>query len=142
MAMSDTTFDRSILGFEAARLLEALLERVDESGRAQVPTTVLLKASCLTQGALIRARNELTQGGLLRTEPGFSANGLRGANVYAVNLGLLEPTSASTMEGESGQNRASEPQSTASPAPSGLREASSEGQPSRKGFLARMFRRS
>jgi hypothetical protein len=76
--MTDVTFDRSVLGYEAGKLLEALLDRVDGAGRAQVPTTALLKASGLTQGALVRARTELTQRGLLRTEPGFSANGLRG----------------------------------------------------------------
>lgn len=142
MAMSDTTFDRNILGSEAAKLLEVLLERADEAGRAQMPTTTLLKASGLTQGALVRARNALTQHGLLRTEPGFSTNGLRGANVYALNLVALGPTSTPVHEGESDQNRASEPQSAASPASSRLREASSEGQSPRKGFLARLLRRS
>lgn len=142
MAMSNTTFDRNILGSEATKLLEALLERADEVGRAQVPTTALLKASGLTQGALVRARNALTQHGLMRTEPGFSANGLQGANVYILSDGLLAPSSTSIPEGESGQNRASEPQKTAPPAPSGLRVASS-GEPSaRKGFLVRLFRRS
>lgn len=140
--MTDTTFDRSSLGFEAVRLLEALLERADDAGRAQVPTTALLKASGLTQGSLMRARNELTRNGLLRTESGFSANGLRGANVYTLNLGALEPASTSISGGESGQKRTSEPQNEASPAASVVRDASSDEPPARTGFLARLLRRS
>lgn len=140
--MSDMTFDRSILGSEAGKLLETLLERADETGKAQVPTTALLKASGLTQGALMRARNELTRNSLLRTEPGYSANGLRGANVYALNLGLLERTSTSIPGSESGQNRAGEVQSATSSAASTVQGDSEAGQSPRKGFLGRMFRRS
>lgn len=84
------TFDRSALGHEAARLLEDLLGRVNEVGRTQVPTSTLLGSTKLTQGGLMRARNELTRHQLLRTEPGFSDNGLRGPNVYVLNMCALE----------------------------------------------------
>jgi hypothetical protein len=88
------TFDRSVLGHEAVRLLEELLKRVNEVGRTQVPTSVLLGSTKLTQGGLTRARGELVRHQLLRTEPGFSANGLRGPNVYVLNMCLLEPPCA------------------------------------------------
>lgn len=91
--MSENTFDRSSLGFEAVKLLEILLEHVNEIGRAQVPTSVLLKKSGLTQGALVRGRAELTRQSLLRVEPGFSSSGLRGANVYVLNMLAVEPSS-------------------------------------------------
>lgn len=66
--MSENTYDRSALGHEAGKLLDALLKHVNEIGRAQVATSTLLKDSGLTQGALVRARAELTRNGLLRTE--------------------------------------------------------------------------
>lgn len=84
------TFDRSVLSHEGVRLLEELLERVNEVGRTQVPTSTLLGATRLTQGGLTRARGELVRHQLLRTEPGFSANGLRGPNVYVLNMCVLE----------------------------------------------------
>jgi hypothetical protein len=140
--MTDATFDRSVLGYEAGKLLEALLDRVDDAGRAQVPTTVLLKASGLTQGALVRARNELTQRGLLRTEPGFSANGLRGANIYALNLRLLGDGSSDVPDGESGQNRTGDLPSSTGPATSLDSATSTEGGEGRRGLLSRLFRRS
>lgn len=139
--MTDTTFDRSVLGFEAAKLLETLLERVDDTGQAQVPTTALLKASGLTQGALVRARTELTQHGLLRTEPGFSANGLRGANVYFVNTAALEATSSGVLGDEAGQNRTGIPQAILPPAGSQVRSDSDEGNQVRRGWFSRLFRR-
>lgn len=103
--MNEGTFDRDSLGFEAAKLLDVLLEHVDDDGRAQIPTATLLEESGLTQGALIRARTELTREVLLRTEPGFSASGLRGANVYVLNMTVLDPPSetvrtAGTLEAE------------------------------------------
>jgi hypothetical protein len=139
--MTDATFDRSVLGYEAGKLLETLLDRVNDAGRAQVPTTVLLKASGLTQGALVRARTELTQRGLLRTEPGFSANGLRGANIYALDLRLLGGGSSDVPAGESGQNRTANPLSPATPAPSPSSAASSEGVGERRSLFSRLFRR-
>lgn len=140
--MSDTTFDRSILGFEAARLLETLLERAGEDGRAQISTAALQKASGLTQGALIRARTELTQHGLLRTESGFSANGLRGANVYSLDLVALGPVSSVLPDGEPVQNRTHEASVTPLPGASELRSASEGGDRARSGFFSRLFRRS
>jgi hypothetical protein len=140
--MTDVTFDRSILGYEAGKLLETLLDRVDGAGRAQVPTTALLKASGLTQGALVRARTELTQRGLLRTEPGFSVNGLRGANIYALDLRLLGGGSSDVPGGESGQNRTGDLPSSTTPATSSGSATSTEDGGARKGFLSRLFRRS
>jgi|SRR5690606_989321 len=140
--MSDTSFDRSVLGFEAAQLLQALLEKAGEDGRAQVPAADLMKASGLTQGALLRARTELTQRGLLTAERGYSANGLRVANVYTVNRTALGLVSSTVPTGESGQNRAAEVPITRQPADSQVRTDSSEPRAERKGLLARIFRRS
>ncbi|AXH66267.1 hypothetical protein SEA_SATIS_106 [Streptomyces phage Satis] len=123
--MSEPTFDRNVLSNEAGRLLTALLGQINEIGRAQVGTAVLLKESGLTQGALVRARTELTQQGLLRTEPGFSSSGLRGANVYVLNMTVLDPPSASILEDETGRTDADDsstpghPVSGEVPAPSG-----------------------
>lgn len=109
MGMGENTFDRSVLGFEAAKLLEILLEHVNESGRAQVASSDLLGKSGLTQGALVRARAELVREGLLRVEPGFSASGLRGANVYALNLTVIEPPSARLPDLGTSKESAEEP---------------------------------
>jgi hypothetical protein len=91
--MGENIFDRSVLGFEAAKLLKVLLEHVNEIGRAQVASSDLLRGSGLTQGALVRARAELVRESLLRVEPGFSASGLRGANVYVLNMTVIDPPS-------------------------------------------------
>lgn len=139
--MTDTTFDRDVLGSEAAKLLEALLEHVGDEGQGQVSTATLVKASGLTQGGLVRARTELTQHGLLRTEPGFSANGLRGANVYLVNLAALGLASPQVSEGESDQNRTEISDADPSPAQSAVRTASSEQNQVRPGLFSRLFRR-
>lgn len=123
--MSESIFDRSILSGEAVKLLDVLLRHANDIGRVQVPSSVLLKESGLTQGALVRARAELTRASLLRTEPGFSSSGLRGANVYVLNMAVIEPSSASASEGESGRIEAEEPNVPAHlvsgevPAPSG-----------------------
>lgn len=101
--MDGNAFDRSFLGSEAVRLLDVLLKHVNEIGRAQVPLTLLLKESDLTQGALMRARTELTRANLLRTEPGFSSSGLRGANVYVLNMPVIEPSSVQVPGDESGR---------------------------------------
>lgn len=140
--MTDTTFDRSVLGSEAARLLEALLETVGDTGQAQVSTPVLLKASGLTQGAFVRARTELTRHGLLRSEPGFSANGLRGANVYTLNLAALGVTSSAVSGGESIQNRTSSGPVVPSPADPATSPASKGDDATKTGFFSRLFRRS
>src|SRR5690606_41398213 len=101
--MGENIFDRSVLGSEATKLLDVLLDHVNEIGRAQVATSTLQKESGLTQRALVRARTELTQASLLRTEPGFSPSGLRGANVYVLNMTPLEPASIQTSEAEPGR---------------------------------------
>lgn len=88
--MTTSAFDRSALSHEARKLLEALLGASD-IGRAQIPASRLREDSGLTEGALIRARSELTRNKLLRTEPGVSANGLRGANVYVLDMLTLDP---------------------------------------------------
>lgn len=91
--MSESTFDRSVLGFEAAKLLEVLLDHVDGIGRAQVSGAVLLRETGLTQGALVRARAELIRESLLSVATGFSASGLRGANVYTLNMTVIDDPS-------------------------------------------------
>lgn len=139
--MSEATFDRTTLGNEAHRLLEALLTYVGEDGRAQVGTAALQEASGLTQGGLVRARNELTQHRLLCTETGYSANGLRGANVYILSLLVLGSASTEVPEGESGQNGTGDPLSELAPALTSVLEASSESASPRRGFLDRVFRR-
>lgn len=101
--MGESIFDRSALGHEAGKLLNVLLDHVNEIGRAQVASSALLKETGLTQGALVRARGELTRSGLLRVEPGFSGSGLRGANVYVLNMTAIEPPSTSILEDETGR---------------------------------------
>ena len=124
--MDASTFDRNSLGFEAAKLLDVLLEHVNEIGRAQVPTYALLKETGLTQGALVRARSELTRESLLRTEPGFSSSGLRGANVYVLNMTVLDPPSEELPEPGSLEGEAEEP-SAGLPDPDGVMEPASTG---------------
>lgn len=134
-------FDRTTLTREASALLDALLSFVNEVGRTQVPTSTLLGHTGLTQGSLMRARGELARHGLLRTEPGFSASGLRGANVYTLNLCKLDPSFGASLEGESGQKRASHSAPTSRPAMEPL-PTPSRGRHARPGWLARLFRRS
>lgn len=123
--MTDDIFDRSTLGREAGKLLETLLTHVNEIGRAQASSTALLKSSGLTQGALVRARSELVRSGLLRVEPGLSSSGLRGANVYVLNMAVLEPSSTEILEDETGRIDADDSEAPAHlvsgevPAPSG-----------------------
>jgi len=106
--MSANAFDRTALSNEAGKLLDTLLGHVNEIGRAQVPSPVLARESGLTQGAMVRARAELTRACLLRTEPGFSSSGLRGANVYVLNMSVIEPSSSEVPEGETGRTHAEE----------------------------------
>lgn len=123
--MSANAFDRTALSNEAEKLLDALLVHVNEIGRAQIPSSVLSKESGLTQGAMLRARAELTRACLLRTEPGFSSSGLRGANVYVLNMPVIEPSSTAILEDETGRIDTDEPESAGHlvsgevPAPSG-----------------------
>lgn len=137
--MSERIFDRKVLSQEAGKLLDVLLEHVNEIGRAQVASSALLKETGLTQGALVRARTELTQQALLRTEPGFSASGLKGANVYVLNMTALEPASTPNPEDETGRIKAEEPVGAGHlvsgevPAPSGRHRSE------RKGLLRRIF---
>lgn len=139
--MSANAFDRTALSNEAVRLLDALLAHVNEIGRAQIPSSTLLKESGLTQGALVRARAELTRASLLRTEPGFSSSGLRGANVYVLNMTVIEPPSEPITEDESGRTGAGEDDGPAHlvsgevPAPSGRHRV--ERKPFWKKFLGR-----
>lgn len=137
--MNANAFDRTTLSNEAARLLDALLVHVNEIGRTQTPSSVLLKESGLTQGALVRARGELTRAALLRTEPGFSSSGLRGANVYVLNMAVIEPPSTEIPESESGRTPTMEddgsihPTSGEVPAPSGRHRSD------RKSFWKKFF---
>lgn len=139
--MSENIFDRSILSGEAGKLLDALLRHVNEVGRVQVASSILLKQSGLTQGALVRARSELTRANLLRTEPGFSSSGLRGANVYVLNMLAIEPPSEQNSEGETGRIETEEPDEPAHmvsgevPAPSGRHRSE------RKGIWKKVFGR-
>lgn len=140
--MSENVFDRGALSSEAGKVLDALLTHVNEIGRAQVSTSDLLKGSGLTQGALVRGRAELTRAGLLRTERGFSSSGLRGANVYVLNMTVIEPPSIPFQEDETGRMEADEPEtpghlvSREVPAPSGGHRGA------RKGFWKGLFNRS
>lgn len=109
--MSESIFDRGALGHEAGKLLDALLNHVNEIGRVQVASSVLLKETGLTQGALVRGRAELVRSGLLRVEPGFSGSGLRGANVYVLNMTAIEPPSKQILEDETGRTDTEEPDS-------------------------------
>lgn len=139
--MSDMMFDRRMLGFEAATLLDVLLKHIDAIGRVQIPAATLAAETGLTQGALTRARTELMRHCLLRTEPGTSATGLRVANIYVLNLCVLEPPSTLVLEDESGQNETGEPGEGSRPASMPVRGDSSEGGPARRGVWARLFRR-
>lgn len=138
--MSESTYDRNALGHEAGKLLDALLKRVNEVGRAQVATSTLLKDSGLTQGALVRARGELTRNGLLRTEPGFSSTGLRGANVYVLNLTAIEPPSEPILEDETGRIEADDSDVAGHPVPEEVPAPSGRHRSERKGFLRGLFR--
>jgi len=140
--MSDNPYDRNALGHEARKLLDALLKHVNEAGRAQVATTALLKDSGLTQGALVRARAELTRSGLLRTEPGFSATGLRGANVYVLNLTAIDPPSEQVLEDETGRIEADDPDAAGHQVSEEIPTPSGRHRSERKGFLYGLFRRS
>lgn len=134
--MTTSAFDRTVLSYEAKKLLEVLLDASD-IGRAQISASRLRKDSGLTEGALIRARSELTRNRLLRTEPGLSANGLRGANVYVLDMMTLDPPQ---------ESKASDPTPT-EPVAEGVLEVPEEvPEPSvphrskRRGFLG-LFRR-
>jgi hypothetical protein len=139
--MNENTFDRNVLSSEAGKLLKALLGQVNEIGRAQVPTTVLLKESGLTQGALVRARTELTQQGLLRTEPGFSSSGLRGANVYVLNMPVLDPPSSDVLEDEIGRTPAEDSIAAAHPVSGEVPAPSGRHRSDRQGVWSKLFRR-
>lgn len=140
--MSDMTFDRKALGFEAGVLLEVLLKHIDAIGRVQIPAATLAKETGLTPGALTRARTELTRHCLLRIEPGTSSTGLRVANTYVLNLCVLEPPSTLVLEEESGQNATDGQSSSPGPADSSVRRDSGDAQPVRKLLWDRWFRRS
>ena len=138
--MSENIHDRNALSSEAGKLLESLLKHAGESGRAQVATSVILKDSGLTQGALMRARSELVRNMLLRTEPGFSPSGLRGANVYVLNLPALGIDSRQILEDETGRTDADESGGAGHPT-SGEVPAPYEGhRGTRKSFLRWPFR--
>jgi hypothetical protein len=139
--MGEGIFDRNALSPEAAQLLEILLRHTDEIGRAQISTTALLRDSGLPQSALTRAREELSSQSLLCVEPGYSARGLRGANVYVLNLGALEPPSDISSTGESGENVTEGTASAASPADPGSSVEFARPTSGRKGWWARLFRR-
>lgn len=128
------TPDRSALSGEARKLLEALLKR-QRGGRAQLSAAQLLEVTGLTRGALLRARAELTRNGLMRTESGFSAVGLRDSNVYVLNMGLFPSEGTSEVEAPS----------TSGSQPSLLVEEPellpAQRRPERRGFRG-LFRRS
>ncbi|AYD81273.1 hypothetical protein SEA_KELA_105 [Streptomyces phage Kela] len=137
--MGENIFDRSVLSSEATKLLDVLLDHVNEIGRAQVATSTLLKESGLTQGALVRARTELTQASLLRTEPGFSSSGLRGANVYVLNMTTIEPASVQDSEVESGRIGAQDRDVAGQKESGDVQAASGRHRGERKGFWKRLF---
>lgn len=137
--MNANDFDRTSLSDEAVKLLDALLAHVNEIGRTQTPSSVLLKESGLTQGALVRARGELTRAALLRTEPGFSSSGLRGANVYVLNMAVLEPPSVLIPEGESGRTGTAEGDGPGHPVSSDVPAPSGRHRSSRKSFWKKFF---
>jgi hypothetical protein len=69
----------------------------------------------------------LASHGLLRTEPGFSPNGLRGANVYVLNIAVLEVDGESDELDQNETNvqpEAAPPAETPDSAPSGRHRAS------------------
>lgn len=140
--MSDAIFDRSTLGNEASRLLEVLLGHAGEDGRAQVPTSALQKETGLTQSGLARGRDELVRNMLVRVETGYSANGLRGANVYTLNKAVLMPPSTENLEDESDQNRAGGGAADLPSAVLTVHPAFSETAARRASLLSRLFRRS
>lgn len=139
--MDGNLFDRSTLSNEATKLLDVLLEHVSESGQLQVSSSRLLRESGLTQGALVRARGELTREGLLRTKPGFSSSGLRGANVYVLDLSVLGPASGHILEDEIGRIDAEDPDAV-TPPPSGEGATpSGRHRSERKGWWKKFFGR-
>lgn len=101
--MRETAFDKRSLGNEAGKLLEALLKHADGQDEVQMSTSALTEASGLTQGGLTRGRTELTEHLLLRVSKGYSENGLRGANLYTLNLPALGTRSEPDSPGEPGQ---------------------------------------
>ena len=139
--MSDATFDRSLLGSDATRLLEVLLERVNEIGRVQIPTTALLAASGLSSSAFRQARVELSDQSLLCVEPGHSPSGLRGANVYVLNMGALTSPSTSFREREPDQKGMDEMQLPSVTPDSEVAAPDGTSSPTRKSVWARLFRR-
>lgn len=139
--MSDVTFDRSVLGFEAALLLETLLDNVNAAGQAQMSNAALMEGSGLKQGPLIRARTELIANGLLRIEPSIAPNGLRGPNVYHLDMPSLRPVSRPVPGGESGQNQTEQPSKEPPPAVQAVRGSSADSGEERRGFLGRLLRR-
>ena len=140
--MSEGTFDRTALGSEAGALLEALLDLADDEGRTQASIGTLMKASGLTEAALARARSMLTQNLLLRTEPGYSSSGRRGANIYTLSRAVLEPAFPDIMEGESGQTGTGEASLTLAPAVPPVPEGSRHRKVEAPGFWSRLFRNS
>lgn len=140
--MTGASFDRNILGFEAAKLLETLLKRAGSDGRAQVSAADLRADSGLSPGALTRARTKLVERGLVRVEPSFSANGLRGANIYILDLTALRPTSSEVSEGESGQKRTEGVRAPSRPGDSEVRAAPVGKSRYWKDLLTRLLRRS
>jgi hypothetical protein len=132
--MSDVTFDTATLGSEASKLLTVLLSHAHSDGRAQVSTAGLLKETGLTQGALVRARSELTRHRLLNVERGYSANGLRGANVYILNRYALGLSLAGSSEDGTGA-----PSLEGATAPE--RTTSSDDMAERTSIWSRLFRR-
>lgn len=139
--MSEATSDLTALGNEARTLLEALKQDANDDGRVQLSLAALTKRSGLTQGALVRARSELTRNLLIKVEKGYSNNGRRGANVYVLSKSLFEPVSLAPMEGESGQSRAEELTVVPAPAVSLAPAPSKDPEATRSSIWSRMFRR-
>jgi hypothetical protein len=129
----DGTFDRDALSTEAILLLDVLLRYANSTGRAQASSSDLLKGSGLTQGGLVRARGELARSGLMRVEPGFSPSGLRGANIYALDILTITEPSGSSFQGESTRNETKgfvlpgHPDSEEVPVPSGRHRSGGRG---------------
>jgi hypothetical protein len=140
--MSENVFDRSVLSGEAGRLLDCLLNHVNETGRAQVSASDLLMESGLTQGALVRGRAELAHAGLLRIERGFSPSGLRGANVYVLNLTAIKPSSTHFQADEIGRMDADELDVPGHLVSGEVPAPSSGHRGERKGFWKGLFGRS
>lgn len=129
----DGTFDRDALSREAILLLDVLLRHASSTGRAQVPSSDLLTEGGLTQGGLVRARGELVRSGLMRVEPGFSQSGLRGANIYVLNMLAIETPSGPSFQDEPERIRTTDfvlpghPDSADLPAPSGRHRSRGRG---------------